>query len=425
MLRNAGITFLLGNIFIVLQIVALYLILDKASFVEYRSIINTANFVAGVFTMGLVDSAHLAINKKNIQESQYLGAACLLIFFAYSFSLTIFYIFSSSNTANYIGLGMVLGFIISIYLVFITMLRIRGDIDGYFKEINLNQRAIRAFIIVSALMVTDSAQLWFILLLFGYLMHLLAVKIKGNIKISFSLITLKPVIKHSFLFFIVSLLVISISRVPYYFSLYFYNTSQIVTIDMVMTAMLLLLIPFLNQYKISEIKSNFNVKGYIKNAKTHYNERLKQQRFLVTVVVILSIASELIVPDFLNNGLIVTGILMIGMTIIISGHHYLAMLQLTSNKKLLIKSFFAILATLLSLIAILNNFQFDYNVEILFIVLSVVYALIGKIVWCSIAQDVSNKFIDIRLFMEGIVPALFLIGLSFFMENIDLMLYFP
>jgi hypothetical protein len=56
---------------------------------------------------------------------------------------------------------------------------------------------------------------------------------------------------------------ISISRIPYYFSLYFYNTSEIVTIDMVMTAMLILLIPFLNQYKISEIKSNFNVKGYI------------------------------------------------------------------------------------------------------------------------------------------------------------------
>ncbi|OIR23719.1 hypothetical protein [Bathymodiolus thermophilus thioautotrophic gill symbiont] len=413
MLRNAGITFLLGNVFIVLQIVALYLILDEASFVEYRSIINTANFVAGVFTMGLVDSAHLAINKKNIQESQYLGTSCLLIFFVYSFSLTMLYTFSSSDTANYIGLGMVLGFIISIYLVLITMQRIRGDIDGYFKEINLNQRVVRTFIIVSSLVVTNSVQSWFILLLFGYLVHLFTVKIKGGIKISFSFIALKPVIKHSFLFFIVSLLVISISRIPYYFSLYFYNTSQIVTIDMVMTAMLLLLVPFLSQYKISEIKSNFNVKGYIRNTETHYSERLKQQRFLVFIVVILSIASEFIVPNFLDNGLMVTGILMIGMTIIISGHHYLAILQLTSNKKLLIKSFFAILATLLLLIAILNNFQFDYNVETSFVALSIVYALIGKIVWCSIAQNVSNKFIDIRLLMEGVISALFLIGLSF------------
>lgn len=413
MLRNAGITFLLGNIFIVLQIVALYLILDEASFVEYRSIINTANFVAGVFTMGLVDSAHLAINKKNIRESQYLGASCVLIFLAYAFSLTMLYIFSSSDTAHYIGLGMALGFIISIYLVFITMQRIQGNINGYFKEINLNQRIVRTFIIIGALVVSNSVQSWFILLWFGYLTHLFFVKIKGRIKISFSLIALKPVIKHSFLFFIVSLLMISISRIPYYFSLYFYNTPQIVTIDMIMTAMLLLLIPFLNQYKISEIKSNFNVKDYIKNAKIHYQERLKQQRFLVVVVAILSIASEFVVPNFLNNGLAVTAILMIGMTIITSGHHYLAMLQLTSNKKLLIKSFFAILVTLFLLITILNNFQFDYSVEISFVALSIVYALIGKIVWHSIAQNISDKFIDIRLFMEGIIPALFLMGLSF------------
>jgi hypothetical protein len=37
----------------------------------------------------------------------------------------------------------------------------------------------------------------------------------------------------------------------------------------------------------------------------------------------------------------------------------------------------------------------------------------GKIVWHSIAQNISDKFIDIRLFMEGIIPALFLMGLSF------------
>jgi hypothetical protein len=50
---------------------------------------------------------------------------------------------------------------------------------------------------------------------------------------------------------------------------------------------------------------------------------------------------------------------MIGMTIITSGHHYLAMLQLTSNKKLLIKSFFAILVTLFLLITIVNcNIKF-------------------------------------------------------------------
>jgi hypothetical protein len=71
------------------------------------------------------------------------------------------------------------------------------------------------------------------------------------------------------------------------------------------------------------------------------------------------------------------------------------------------------LITLLLLIAILNNFQFDYNVEILFVILSIVYALIGKIVWCSIAQNISDKFIDMRLLMEGIILALFLIGFSF------------
>jgi hypothetical protein len=76
----------------------------------------------------------------------------------------------------------------------------------------------------------------------------------------------------------------------------------------------------------------------------------------------------------------------------ICGHHYLAMLQLTSNKKLLIKSFFAILVTLFLLITILNNFQFDYSVEISFVALSIVYALIGKIVWHSIAQNISDKF---------------------------------
>jgi hypothetical protein len=51
--------------------------------------------------------------------------------------------------------------------------------------------------------------------------------------------------------------------------------------------------------------------------------------------------------------------------------------------------------------------------EISFVALSIVYALIGKIVWHSIAQNISDKFIDIRLFMEGIIPALFLMGLSF------------
>jgi hypothetical protein len=56
-------------------------------------------------------------------------------------------------------------------------------------------------------------------------------------------------------------------------------------IDMIMTAMLLLLIPFLNQYKISEIKSNFNVKDYIKNAKIHYQERLKQQRLKIKLLI--------------------------------------------------------------------------------------------------------------------------------------------
>jgi hypothetical protein len=70
-----------------------------------------------------------------------------------------------------------------------------------------------------------------------------------------------------------------------------------------------------------------------------------------------------------------------------------------------------------------NNFQFDYSVEISFVALSIVYALIGKIVWHSIAQNVSDKFIDIRLFMEGIIPALFLMGLSFVRKKILLIVF--
>jgi hypothetical protein len=89
--------------------------------------------------MGLVDSAHLAINKKNIRESQYLGASCVLIFLAYAFSLTMLYIFSSSDTAHYIGLGMALGFITQI-LTFSYILLINSKMCRVNKSHGKNTR---------------------------------------------------------------------------------------------------------------------------------------------------------------------------------------------------------------------------------------------------------------------------------------------
>jgi F0F1-type ATP synthase membrane subunit c/vacuolar-type H+-ATPase subunit K len=59
---------------------------------------------------------------------------------------------------------------------------------------------------------------------------------------------------------------------------------------------------------------------------------------------------------------------------------------------------------------ILKSYRFNYNVELSFVVLSVAYALIGKIVWNSIAKDSSEKFFDIKFFIVGIIPAIFLIG---------------
>jgi len=401
---------LLGNIFIVFQIAALYLLLDKDLFVEYRVIINTANYAAIILTMGLVDSAHFAINKRKIEESKYLGVSLIIILSVYVISLILFYVFSSSELTKNLFFGIALGFIISIYLLFISMLRVRGEIDEFFKEINLKQRVIRTFLIVGALAITNNIESWYFLVFFGYLTHLLFVKFRNKIQISISSDFYLPIIKSSFLFFIVSLLIISITRAPYYYSLYLYDTSKILVIDIVLTAMVLMLIPFLNQYKISEISSNFRIKDYINDTKVHYPERLKQHGFLVAALTFLVIFSEFVAPSFLENGLIVAGILMIGMTVIVSSQHYLAMLQLTSNRKMLTWSFFSILIFVFLITMILKSYRFNYNVELSFVVLSVAYALIGKIVWNSIAKDSSEKFFDIKFFIVGIIPAIFLIG---------------
>lgn len=401
-----------GSVLIAFQIAALYLLLDKDSFVEYRVIINTANYAAIIFTMGLVDSAHFAINKAKIEESKYLGLSLVLILSVYAISTIIFYAFSSSEITKNLFFGVVLGSVISIYLLFISILRIRGKVDAYFKEINVKQRIIRTFLIVIALVVTDSIEQWFYLVFIGYLAHLLFVKFRNQIKVSIPSGSYLSIIKISSLFFIVSFLMIAVTRAPYYFSLYFYDTSQIVTIDIVLTGMVLMLIPFLNQYKISEISSNFKIEDYINDTKSYHSERLKQQVFLVMILIFLVLFAEFMAPSFLDNGLLVAGILMIGMTIIVSSQHYLAMLQLTANIQMLIKSFIAILISIFLLTIVLINYSFNYSIELSFVLLSILYSLIGKVVWSKVAKDCSEGFINKKMFFAGVIPAFFLIGVS-------------
>jgi len=409
MLRLATSSYFFGSIIIFAQIISLYFLLDTKSFVEFRSVINTSNYLGIVFTLGIVDSAHFSVNKKNINLSEYTGISAFFIFLAYMFLILFLYLFTSLEEREMLTMGALLGLITSIYLLLVTTTRIRGDFHTYFISTNLGQRIYRTFLIVGAALVSQDVNTWFQIVLLGFLIHILFFKYRNGIQISFAFDQMRNILKNSMPFFLVSFFMISLTRYPYFSALFAYDDERIKSMDISLTAMFFILVPFLNQYDISEIKSNFLAKDFISDTKKTRNERINQHRIIFIFIAFFVIGIDLFLKGEFINFAITSGLIMIGMSLIVSGQNYLAILQLISGYKTLIKSLFLFIVSIAAISFISSIISFPYSVEIYFIFLTLVYVFQGNKVWEEISGEKTNSFFDYRILMDGLMTAASLI----------------
>ena len=169
-MRLAFLTLVGGNLIVLLQIAAMYLVLSQSDFVEYRSIINIANYLGILMCVGMDISAPNSI-KKGVSERHQLGGSLIVIILAAIFSLVMIYLFYNKGVDKQILLGILVGTTIAYFNVINNISRSRGDVDSYFLRGNLTQRAIRTFLIIGLLYATSTIYDWAILLFIGYLAY--------------------------------------------------------------------------------------------------------------------------------------------------------------------------------------------------------------------------------------------------------------
>ena len=162
-MKTAFLTLSVGNLIVLLQISVMYLVLSESGFVEYRSIINIANYLGVLMCVGMDISTPNSI-KKGVSERHQLGGSLIVIILVAIFSAVLIYLFNNKGLDDQIILGILVGTTIAYFNVINNISRSRGDVDSYFLRGNLTQRAVRTFLIVSLLYVTSTIYDWSILL---------------------------------------------------------------------------------------------------------------------------------------------------------------------------------------------------------------------------------------------------------------------
>ncbi|MBL7003762.1 MAG: hypothetical protein ISR69_07035 [Gammaproteobacteria bacterium] len=410
-MRFAFLTLVGGNLIVLLQIAAMYLALSQSDFVEYRVIINIANYLGILMCVGMDISTPNSI-KKGVSESHQLGGSLIVIVLVAIVSAVVMYLFNNKGLGNQILLGILVGTTIAYFNVINNISRSRGSIDSYFLRENLTQRAVRTILIISLLYVTSTIYYWAILLFIGYLAYGLFIQKGLKVGISLSVIDTIKGVKSGIRYFFVVLLFIGLTRIPYYSSLGVYENIRIVTIDFVLLAYLFLLIPFLNSFKIVEVESDFNIKSYINYAKNHLSEKRSQQRIISIGLVIVIFAFDWLFPKVTQDIMFVSGFISLGMVIITSGQHYLGLLQWHSKSRYLIYAVFFIISGIISINMILITFDVYYYSEWLFLLSALLYFLVGLFFWHKVPGVDESSFIDSRWLVEGVLISLSLFALG-------------
>jgi hypothetical protein len=410
-MRLAFLTLVGGNLIVLLQIAAMYLVLSQSDFVEYRSIINIANYLGVLMCVGMDFSTPNSI-KKGVSERRQLGGSLIVIILAAIFTVVMTYLFYNKGVSNQILLGILVGTTIAYFNVINNISRSRGDVDSYFLRGNLTQRAVRTFLIVSLLYATSTIYDWAILLFIGYLVYSLFIQKRLKVGISLSVIDAIKGVKVGIRYFFVALLLVGVTRISYYSSLDVYEDIRIVTIDFVLLAYLFLLIPFLNSFKIAEIESDFNIKSYVNYAKNHLSEKRNQQRIISIGLVIAIFIFDWLFPKVTQDIIFVSGFVSLGMVIITSGQHYLGLLQWHLKSRYLIYAVFFILSGIMLINIILITFEVYYYSEWLFVLSALLYLLIGLFFWRKVFKVDENPFLDSRWLVEGMLISLSLFALG-------------
>ena len=394
-----------------LQVATMYFVLSQSDFVEYRSIINIANYLGILMCLGMDISTPNSI-KGGVSERRQLGGSLAVIILTAIFPVVMIYLFYNKGVDSQIFLGVLVGTTIAYFNVINNISRSRGDIESYFLRGNLTQRAVRTCLIVSLLYATSTIYDWAILLFIGYLVYGLFIQKKLKVGISFSVIDTIKGVKTGIRYFFVAVLLVGVTRISYYSSLDVYADIRIVTIDFVLLAYLFLLIPFLNSFKISEIESDFNIKSYVNYAKNHLSEKRNQQRIISIGLVIAIYIFDWLFPKVTQDIIFVSGFVCLGMVIITSGQYYLGLLQWYSKSRYLMYAVFFILSGILLINIILLTIEVYYYSELLFVLSALLYLFVGLFFWHKVFRIDEDPFIDSRWLVEGVLISLSLFALG-------------
>ena len=406
-MKLAFLTLSVGNLIVLLQISIMYLALSESDFVEYRSIINIANYLGVLMCIGMDISTPNSI-KKGVSERHQLGGSLIVIILVALFSAVLIYLFNDKGLDNQIILGILVGATIAYFNVINNISRSRGDVDSYFLRGNLTQRVVRTFLIVSLLYVTSTIYDWGVLLFISYLVYVLLIQNGLKVGISLSVIDTIKGVKSGIKYFFVTLLLLGLTRISYYSSLGVYEDIRIVTIDFVLLAYLFLLIPLLNSFKIVEVESNFDIKSYANYVKNHLSEKRNQQRIISIGLVVVIFVFDWLFPKVTKDIIFVSGFISLGMVIITSGQYYLGLLQWHLKSRYLMYAVFFTLSGIMLINMILITFEVYYYSEWLFVLSALLYLLVGLFFWCKVLQIDGSSFIDSRWLADGALISIFL-----------------
>lgn len=367
----------LGSILTLAQAAILFKILEIDTYVDFRAIINTMNNAAPFLCLGF-DSAAPVLRRMSPNYPFFWNILAMLVITLFLF-LSTSLILSSDNKLISITLGLAASTSVAGTLIIANHYRVQNKINKYFISINITDKVVRTFIILSAAFLFHEVLPWTFmvsLFCFGYVVYL-AIKTGCKIKLNFIIFKSHLWIALPYMFSAIG--IITVTRLPFYVAYLFEDSLTTAKVDIWLLFSMFLLIPMLNKSKIDEALSVGVVKDYIIKMRLSWKSILIQEILVCTAIILVANIAVFLNYTSRNDLFLVVLPLITGMVIIASVPNYLQLACFANKISLTIKT--SLLMAIISLIAYFPKIILpEFPVPLLFIFSSILYCLVGVFV---------------------------------------------
>lgn len=196
--------------------------------------------------------------------------------------------FQANSKIQTILFGISASTTLAVTIVIANYRRSHGETRQYFLSVNVYDRLLRTFIIIGCALLINNLTNWaaaICLLSAAYAIYI-AKLTKTKIDLNYQKFINQLKISIPFIF--VSLGILVISRIPFYASYFFDNNIYAAKLDFFLLFSLFILIPFLNQSKIQEAKSEASLSNYLEYMRQGWRHIFIQELFIMMLMFVLA-----------------------------------------------------------------------------------------------------------------------------------------